>query len=90
MGNVTKGVGLDSKFSVVEYRLKLEKMTDAQLREEGKALADLCDPRKSPRTQPNEQWIVQLQECRIAWRKRHPPPKNRYRSMSPKLSPCSR
>jgi hypothetical protein len=86
-----KGISLTSKFSVTEYRLKLEKMTDAELRKEGKNLADLCDPRKSPRTQPNEQWIVQLNECRDVWRKRHPHPTNSYRSMSPKLtSPRSR
>jgi hypothetical protein len=74
MDNSFKDVRLSSKFSVEEYRLKLGKMNDTELRKEGRALAELCRPQKSPYMQPNPQWIIQLEECRILWRKRHPAP----------------
>jgi hypothetical protein len=67
-----KGVGLSSRFNIEEYRLKLEAMSDSELRKEGRMLVDLCKPQRSPHLQPNAQWVAQLAECRIVWRKRHP------------------
>jgi len=75
MDNAFKGVSLHSRFNVEEYRLRLEKMNDTELRKEGRTLADLCRPQKSPHLQPNQQWIIQLEECRSLWRKRHPHPR---------------
>jgi hypothetical protein len=74
MGNPFKGIGFSSQFDVEKYRLQIEKMSDTELRKEGRMLADLCRPQKSPHMQPNDQWIIQLQECRALWRKRHPKP----------------
>jgi hypothetical protein len=74
MDNTFKGLGLTSNFNVDEYRLRLEKMNDTELRKEGRTLAELTRPHPSPHTQPNEQWVVQLEECRAQWRKRHPRP----------------
>jgi hypothetical protein len=74
MNAAFKGVGLHSQFDVEQYRLKLEAMSDSELRKEGRTLADLCRPQKSPYLQPNKQWVIQLEECRTAWRKRHPRP----------------
>ena len=67
-----KGVALHSRFDVEKYRMKLEAMSDSELRKEGRMLVDLCRPQKSPHLQPNPQWIIQLEECRTVWRRRHP------------------
>ena len=67
-----KGVALNGRFNLEDYRRKIGAMSDVELQKEGSSLVFLCRPQKSPYMQPNEQWIIQLAECRVVWRERHP------------------
>jgi hypothetical protein len=69
-----KGVDLNTRFNLEEYRQKIGAMSDPELRKEGSMLAELCVPQKSVHLQPNEQWVLQLAECRAEWLRRHPRP----------------
>jgi hypothetical protein len=69
-----KGVALNAQFSLEEYRRKIGAMSDPELRKEGRALASQCLPQKSVDFQPNPQWVLQLEECRTEWLRRHPRP----------------
>ena len=69
-----KGVDLNTRFNLEEYRQKIGAMSDPELRKEGRTLAELCVPQKSVYLQPNEQWVSQLAECRAEWLRRHPSP----------------
>lgn len=55
-----------------KLRARLCKMTDAQLFRFGKAAASLCDPTQNFGKPARKTFIVQLKECRIAWRRRNP------------------
>jgi hypothetical protein len=53
-----------------EVRAQLEKMSDAELIEHGKRLRALCRPTKGQGI--DKGWLMQLNESRTEWRKRHP------------------
>jgi len=63
-----------------EIRIQLKKMSDAELIEHGKSLRVLCRPTKGRGI--DKGWLLQLNESRAEWRRRHPStvretPKNR-------------
>ncbi len=53
-----------------ELRAEFARLTDAQLIETGKMLADFAKPR--PGQGPDENWLRQLKIAREVWRERHP------------------
>ena len=52
--------------------MRLEKMTDGQLVEFGKAAAIMCSPQANFGKPPREVFVIQLNEARAEWRRRHP------------------
>jgi hypothetical protein len=56
--------------SLEEVRAQLGKMTDAQLIEHGRTLRALCRPTKGRGI--DKDCLMQLNESRAEWRKRHP------------------
>jgi hypothetical protein len=56
-----------------EVRAEIEKMSDAQLIEHGKMLRPFCRPMQGQKI--NKDWLMQLNEARAEWRRRHPPAK---------------
>ena len=59
-------------FDVNQLRQRLQKMTDDELREFGKAAAYMCSPKASLGKPPREAFVVQLAEARAEWARRHP------------------
>ncbi|MBV9886822.1 MAG: hypothetical protein JO119_09780 [Acidobacteria bacterium] len=51
-------------------RDQLRKMTDAQLTEHGKTLRKFC--RRLPGQKIDKRWLMELDEARAEWRRRHP------------------
>ena len=54
-------------------RTRLRKMSDEELREFGKAARYMVSPGASMGKPPLPAFVLQLQEARAEWRKRHPP-----------------
>jgi hypothetical protein len=52
-------------------RASLREMSDKELLEAGKMLANLADP-KTQHGKPNPAFVQQLEEARAEWRRRHP------------------
>jgi hypothetical protein len=69
-----KGVGLNMQFELEEYRQKIGAMSQPELRKVRSTLASQCLPQKSVHLQPDPQWVLQLEECRAEWLRRHPRP----------------
>jgi hypothetical protein len=55
-------------FDLEEHRKRLRKMTDAQLLRHGRAARELVKNDKNPLPV----YVVQLNEARAEWRRRHP------------------
>ena len=69
-----KSVDLNTRFNLEEYRQKIGAMSDPELRKEGRTLASQCLPQKNVQLQPDPQRVLQLEECRAEWLRRHPRP----------------
>ena len=50
----------------------LQKMSDEQLVNFGKAAAYMCSPKANLGHAPREEFVIQLKEARTEWRRRHP------------------
>jgi hypothetical protein len=59
-------------FDIETLRERLQKMTDAQLLEFGRAARQLCGPEANFGKPPREVFVIQLKEARAEWRRRHP------------------
>jgi len=46
-------------------------MTDVELRSFGKSAAYMCSPEANPGTEPRPVFVLQLEEARAEWRRRH-------------------
>jgi hypothetical protein len=57
--------------TILEFRHRLEKMSDAKLIEFGKACAWMADP-KIQRGGVERIHVLHLRACREEWRRRHP------------------
>lgn len=53
-----------------EVRAELEKLTDAQLIEHVKTLREFCRRLKGQKV--DKGWLMQLNEARAEWKRRHP------------------
>ena len=47
-------------------------MTDVELRSLGKSAAYMCSPEANLGTEPRPVFVLQLDEARAEWRRRHP------------------
>ena len=55
-----------------QLRERLQKMTEAKVLEFGKAAAYMCSPKANSNKPPREPFVIQLEEVRAEWRRRHP------------------
>lgn len=63
----------ETKFTMEEFRKRIQAMTEAQLLRYGKAAAYMADPKFSADGRTVEPvFKIQLLECRAEWRRRHP------------------
>lgn len=62
------GIGMQ-EFDIESLRMRLQKMTDRQLIEFGKAARFMCVPDFG--RPPRQVFVIQLEEARNEWRKRH-------------------
>jgi hypothetical protein len=65
------GIKLES-FDIEKLRERLRKMTDAQPLEFGRDGRQLCSPEANFGKPPREVFVIQLEEARAEWRRRHP------------------
>ena len=63
---------LDVPVDVEELRERLRKMTDEQLRRFGRAAQYMCSPAANGGKPPREPFVIQLEEAKAEWRRRHP------------------
>jgi hypothetical protein len=61
-----------SEFSLENLRRRLQDMSDEELIRYGKACRDMLTPQANLGRPPREVFVVQLQEARKEWRRRHP------------------
>jgi hypothetical protein len=54
------------------YRARLRQMTDEELIREGKTGRYLCSPTANFGKPPRKVFVVQLEEVKAEWRRRHP------------------
>jgi hypothetical protein len=60
-------------FDVDALRARLRKMSDEQLRDFGKAARYMVSPRANMGKAPLPAFVLQLEEARAEWRRRHSP-----------------
>jgi hypothetical protein len=60
------------EFNEDEERVRLRKLSDAELIREGKAARSLSDPKENFGKPPREIWKIGLRLCIAEWRRRHP------------------
>jgi hypothetical protein len=54
------------------YRARLRKMTDKELTREGKAGRYMCSPMANFGKPPRRVFVIQLEEAKAEWKRRHP------------------
>jgi hypothetical protein len=65
--------GVDiSGFNLENLRQRLQRMPDGELIQFGKACRDMLTPQANLGRPPREVFVIQLQEERKEWRRRHP------------------
>jgi len=62
-----------ANFDVDALRTRLQKMTDDQLRAFGKAARYMTSPKANMGKAPLPTFVLQLEEARAEWRRRHAP-----------------
>jgi hypothetical protein len=63
----------ETKFTVEDFRKRIQAMSDEKLIRFGRAARYMADPKNSANRRSVEPvFIVQLQECREEWKRRHP------------------
>lgn len=55
-----------------QLRARLQKMSNQELREFGKAAAYMCTPKVNFGKPPRQEFVLQLEEARTEWKRRHP------------------
>jgi len=60
------------EFDVETLRERLQKMSDEQLVKFGKAARYMCSPEAYFGEGPRKEFVIQLDEARAEWRRRHP------------------
>jgi hypothetical protein len=65
--------GVEVSTDQEEVRERLRKMTDAQLGSYGRACVYMCSPKANMGKPPREAFVIQLEEAKAEYRRRHPP-----------------
>jgi hypothetical protein len=60
----------DAPLNVEAFRVRLRKMSDAELLKTGKAAKFMCSPIAYCGEAPRETFVIQLRECRVEWKRR--------------------
>jgi hypothetical protein len=60
----------DAPLDVEAFRVRLRKMSDAELFKTGKAAKYMCSPAAYFGKAPRETFVIQLRECRAEWKRR--------------------
>ena len=66
MFDPSTGINLD------ELRARLFAMDDRMLKHWGKSAARICSPEVNRGAAPRPEFVLQLEEARAEWRRRHP------------------
>ena len=66
------GLATTATLDVASIRARLRKLPDAELIRYGQNCAFLCSPKTELRKAAAGNWVVQLDEARAEWRRRHP------------------
>jgi hypothetical protein len=61
-----------AEFDVEALRVRLQKMSDEELVKFGKAAWFMCSPGANLGQPPRKVFVIQLNEARAEWRRRHP------------------
>ncbi len=61
-----------SEFSLENLRKRLQRMSDQELIQFGKACRELLTPQANLGRPPREVFVIELEEARKEWRRRHP------------------
>ena len=64
--------GVEVQINREEVRERLQRMSDEKLIEFGRACVYMCSPQANLGKPPREEFVVQLEEARAEWRRRHP------------------
>jgi hypothetical protein len=64
------GIAIQTDIDLDELHARLRKMTDAELRNFGKAAKFMCSPGANLGEPPRECFVIQLKEARAEWRRR--------------------
>jgi hypothetical protein len=75
----------ETAFDVEALRARLRQMDDKALESFGKAAAFLCRPEQCRHGKPRDVFVIQLQEARAEWRRRHGRPNNRMQAQKADL-----
>ena len=62
-----------SEFNLENLRKRLQRMSDEELAQFGKACREMLTPQANLGRPPREVFVIQLQEARREWRRRYPP-----------------
>ena len=60
----------DTPVNREELRARLRKMTDNELRQFGRAARNMCSPEANRGKPPREEFVTQLEEARVEWKRR--------------------
>jgi hypothetical protein len=63
--------GMEVPTNREEIRARLLRMNDQHLKEYGRACIYMCSPQANLGKPPREEFVVQLEEARAEWRRRH-------------------
>jgi uncharacterized protein YjiS (DUF1127 family) len=64
--------GVEIPINREEVRERLRRMSDEKLRDFGRACVYMSSPQANLGKPPREEFVVQLEEARAEWRRRHP------------------
>ena len=64
-------LALEAELDIGEFRERLQRMSDRQLLEFGHAASYMCTPYANLGHPPRQVFVLQLQEARAEWRRRH-------------------
>jgi hypothetical protein len=65
-----QGISADAE-NVEQIRKTIRRMSDSELLRYGTACKHMCSPEVNFGEPPPKAWVVQLQEARAEWRRRH-------------------
>jgi hypothetical protein len=65
--------GIDfTELDIAQLRERLRKMTEDELRKFGRSARYMCSPTANMGKPPDKDFVIQLEEARAEWRRRHP------------------